>query len=338
MKPAGAWAACAAALVMEGALLGRMPGLESSPAQLSALLMAHAALCLLFSMALLSLLPESLRRPALDAGVFVFLSVFFIPVLGMAGLLAFIVPALRRQAPAAQPSGWAHTDTPGLPSRPAELQASGALSRACDLAGPLQHAADPAKRIAALISTLSLEGQQAIPLLRLALKDPDDEVRLLAYALLNRKEKAVEARMRQQQAALAQDAPEQVFLQHKALAHDYWELAHLGDPHGDALISLCGRAHEHVRAALKLRPRDGGLHFLSGQILLVQVQLDAASDAFEVARQCGIDARQIAAMLAEVAFRRQRYSDVRHHLSQAGSGARQRQLNKLSTYWSREHA
>lgn len=332
------WLLCAIALVMDAALVGRMAGLALSVVQLSALLAAHVAVCLLFSGALVSSLPESLRRPAGKAGLFVFLSVVFIPVLGMLGLAAFIAPALRRQRLAARPSGWAHAGTPGLPSKPAQLQGSGALSRCCDLAGRLQHAADPAQRIAALISTLCLADPQAVPLLRLALKDPDDEVRLLAYALLNRKEKAVEARMREQQAALAQDVPEQVFLQHKALAHDYWELAHLGDPRGDALIALCARAHEHVRAALKLRPRDGGMHFLSGRVLLVQAQLDAASEAFEVARQCGIDARQITAMLAEVAFRRQRYADVRRHLSQAGSGARQRQLNKLSTYWSREHA
>lgn len=335
-----AWLVCIIALVMDAALslVGFMPGLALSLTPLSALLVAHAAVCLLFSMALADLLPEPLRRQAFSVRLFVFLSIVFIPVLGMIGILACIVPALRQRGLTAQPSGWQHTDIPGLPSKPIELQGSSGLSRGSHLAGPLQHATDTHKRIAALIATLSLENPQAVPLLRLALKDPDDEVRLLAYALLNRKEKAVEARIRQQQAALAGDASRQVFLQHKALASDYWELAHLGDPHGDALILLCRRAHEHVQAALKLHPQDGGLHFLSGQILLVQMQLEAASDAFRQAQNCGIDARQIAAMMAEIAFRRQRYGDVKNHLAQAGSGGRQFAFNKLSAYWTGEHA
>ncbi|MDQ3059341.1 MAG: HEAT repeat domain-containing protein [Pseudomonadota bacterium] len=332
-----AWLLCVLALLMDAGLVSLTPGLHPSLAQLSAVVMLHGAVCLLFCMALPRLLPQLLRSPALDARVFVFVSIFFIPVMGMAGLLACIVPALNRPGPSAPHGAWRHTSTPGLPGKPAQPQAPGVLPRGCDLAEALQHAADSRQRIAALIATLSLSDQQAVPLLRLALKDPDDEVRLLAYALLNRKEKAVEARMRQQQGAPAGDASGQLFLQHKALAHDYWELAHLGDPHGDALVSLCRRAHEHVQAALKLRAHDGGLHFLSGRILLLQLQLDAASDAFEAAQACGTDARQVAGMLAEVAFRRQRYGDVRHHLNQAGSGARQLQLGKLSTYWAGEH-
>jgi hypothetical protein len=325
---------CAVALVLDALLLTfMMPGLALSPVQLWALLTAHAGICLLFSLALPGLLPQRLRQRAL--GLFGFLGIVFMPVLGMLGLLACIVPVWRGQdALAVHAGGWQHTRSPRLPAKPAQRSgASGGLAKGSDLAGPLQHATDPRKRIGALIATLSLEDQQAVPLLRLALKDPDDEVRLLAYALLNRKEKAVEARMREQHALTAGDAPERHFLRHKALAHDYWELAHLGDPHGDALISLCGRAHEHAQAALKLRPQDGGLQFLAGQIFLVQMQFDAASEAFGAAQRCGIDARQSAAMLAEIAFRRQRYADVPRHLAQAGSGGRQFALDKLSSYW-----
>lgn len=334
----GAWLLCAVTLVMDSVLFGGVvSGFAPSGTELSALLAVHVAVCLLFSVALVRLLPQPLHGSVLNIRLFVFLSIVFIPVLGMVGLVG-LVPVLRRHGLAVRPGGWQYSRIPSLPSKPARPQANGTLSSGSDLAGSLQHAVDPRKRIAALIATLSLEAQQAVPLLRLALKDPDDEVRLLAYALLNRKEKAVEARMRQQQAEPASETPAQAFLRHKALAHDYWELAHLGDPQGDALISLCGRAHEHAQAALQLCPQDGGLHFLNGQILLAQWQLDTASEAFETARQCGLDARQIAAMLAEVAFRRQRYSDVKHHLAQASGGARQFALNKLSSYWAGGHA
>lgn len=328
----GAGLVCAAALVFDAFLLGRLPGLARLPGPLAALALAHAGACLVFSLALVKLLPERLRTPALGAGLFAFLSSVFMPVLGMAGLLG-LLPAWRRQGQAVRASGWQHSDIPGLPDGPQRPQAGRGLFKGGGLAGALQHAADPARRMAALIATLSLPTRQAVPLLRLALKDPDDEVRLLAYALLNRKEKAIEARMRQQQSAPADDAPAQAFARHKALAHDYWELAHLGDPQGDALLSLCGRAQEHALAALGLRPDDGGLHVLCGRIWLVQRQFDAAGAAFVRARACGIDARQIAALLAEVAFRRQGYGDVRQHLAQLGNCAHPVALSRPARYW-----
>ncbi|MEO5659258.1 MAG: hypothetical protein ABIQ90_05595 [Polaromonas sp.] len=319
--------------MLDAALFSLMPSLHPSLAQLAGLLMAHAAACLLFSLALVRLLPAPLRSPAFQANLFVFMSVVFIPVLGMVGFLVCIVPALRLQGLTARSSGWQHSHIPGLPRQPAEPGGSSSFSRGRDLAGPLQHATDPVKRIKALIATLSLEAQDAVPLLRLALKDPDDEVRLLAYALLNRKEKVIEALMRKHQALPADNGSEQVFLQHKALANDYWELAHMGELHGEARISLCGRAHEHVQVALQLRPQDGCLQFLSGQILLIRMELDAASDAFDKAQKSGIDARQIALMHAEISFHRQHYAEVRHHLTQVGSGGYSLQLNMLSAYW-----
>ena len=209
------------------------------------------------------------------------------------------------------------------------------LASGCELAGPLQHAADPKQRTAALIATLSLNDQEATPLLRLALKDPEDDVRLLAYALLNRKEKSIEARIRYRNAQLGSCVPEQVFSQHKALAHDYWALAHLGAPQGSTLLLLCARAHEHVQAALQLRPRDGGLQFLLGRILLIEMKLDAATEAFEKARQSGVDRRQIEPFLAEISFLTRQYFAVNNHLAQAGSGVHRLRLDKVSTYWER---
>ncbi|MEO5660085.1 MAG: hypothetical protein ABIQ90_09830, partial [Polaromonas sp.] len=181
---------------------------------------------------------------------------------------------------------------------------------------------------------LSLKDQHAVPLLRLALKDPEDDVRLLAYTLLNRKEKTIEARISERRAQLGSGgSASHIFLQHKALAHDYWALAHLGASGGSTLLLLCAHAHEHAQAALQHCPQDGGLQFLLGRILLIEMQLDTASDAFENARQAGIDARQTEPFLAEVAFLRRQYSDVKNHLIRAGNGRSGLRLNKAFTYW-----
>jgi len=333
------WLLCAVvllfdALLIDALMLGFMP--DALPLLQSALAFAgaHAAACLLFSLAQLRLLPAPYRRTAFWSGLPVLGITFFIPVLGMLGWLACVVPALRHQRPAAVLDDWLHPPAPGLPARPAVQRVMGGMLRASELAGPLRYAAEPDSRIAALIATLSLEDQYSVPLLRLALKDPEDDVRLLAYALFNRKEKAIEARIRDVSQQLRSGGCGPGFLQHKALAHNYWAFSHLGDPQGSARLMLCTRAQEHVQAALRLRPRDGGLQWLLGRILLVQVQLDGAGEAFERARQSGIDARQLQPFLAEIAFLRRRYADVSGCLMQAKPVERV-QLNKVSIYWER---
>lgn len=325
---------CAMLLLLDAGLFSLLLDGKPSVGGLVVLSVAHASACLLFSLALLKLLPGPYRKPLAASCLFIFATIVFIPVLGMIGLLACIVPALRHQSLTPRSDKWTQSqEALGLPSHPAKPRGMAGISRACELAGPLQYAADPAHRIAALIATLSLKDQDAAPLLRLALKDPEDDVRLLAYGLLNRKEKSIEARIRDRNAQLGNCAPDQAFVQHKALAHDYWALAHLGASQGSTQLLLCARAHEHVQAALQLRPQDGGLQLLFGRILLTEMKLDSASDAFENARRSGIDLRQTKPFLAEIAFLTRQYSDVKNHLAQAGNGSSRLRLNKVSTYW-----
>lgn len=330
-----AWLFCAIVLVFDAGIFTLMADTPPSPGYLLVFvfLIAHATGCLLFSLALLKLLPEPYRKPAFVSGLFVFTTTLFVPVLGMIGFLACLVPALRRPCLTARFSEWKHPQVLSLPTLPVEPRGMGGVSRVGELADALQRNADPEKRCAALIATLSLKDQQAAPLLRLALKDPEDEVRLLAYTLLNRKEKTIEARISDRKAQLGNGARNQIFLQHKGLAHDYWALAHLGASGGSTLLLLCAHAHEHVQAALDYCPQDGGLQFLFGRILLIEMQLVAASDAFENARQAGIDARETEPFLAEIAFLQRHYSDVKTHLVRAGNSRSRLRLNKASTYW-----
>jgi len=328
-----AWLFCAMVLLLDAGLFSLMGDAQSYVGGVLVFSIAHAAACLLFSLALLKLLPARYRRPAFASCLFVFTTIVVIPVLGMIGFLLCIVPSLRHQCLTPRVDDWTHSGVRSLPLQPVKPRGLAGISRACELAGPLQYAADPMHRTAALIATLSLKDQEATPLLRLALKDPEDDVRLLAYGLMNRKEKTIEARIRDRNAQLGCCAPDQGFLQHKALAHDYWALAQLGVSRGSTWLLLCACAHEHVQAALQLRPQDGGLQFLSGRLLLIEMKLDAASDAFEHARRSGIDPRQTKPFLAEIAFLKRQYSDVNKHLVQAGSGRSRFRLNKVSTYW-----
>ena len=300
-------------------------------------LLAHGAACLMFGLSLPHVLPVRYRSLALTSFVFIFATAFFIPVLGMPGLILGLLPALYRQQHV-QVIVCSHP-IPALPERLATPRRGAAKPGVSHLAGFLHHAADPQKRREALIATLALDDRHAVPLLRMGLKDRDDEVRRLAHVLLNRKEKAIETRIRDGLAELSVAEPEMRYFFHKALAHDYWELASLGSPRGGSLMPLREHSRVHAHAGLKLCPQDAALQFLLGRILLHGMDLDAAGAAFEQAREAGIDARKTMPFLAEIAFLKQRFSDIGNCLGKGDMGgmggmtASRSPLNHVFSYW-----
>jgi hypothetical protein len=328
-----AWLVCLILLVLDAAAVTLVLDLHASASATLRFAVMHAVACLLFAPALLALLPARYRQRAPGAVAFAFVMAAVLPVLGMAGLLLCLVPALRWPNPAGRAVLWQHPRPPSLPDRPGAAGGPARGSWAAGLAGALQHSNDPKRRAEAVISTLSLDDHQAVPLLRRALKDPEDEVRLLAYALLNRKEKQIEVRTRKRLTKLDTALPEEAFLLHKALAHDYWEFAQLAAPLSSSQLSLCARAREHVLAALQLRPADGGLHFLLGLVLLAERSLDAASDAFDQAQAMGVDQRQVAPLRAAISFHAGRYTEVKHRLRAAGACRSQPGFGKIAAYW-----
>ncbi|MCJ7799320.1 MAG: hypothetical protein MUP33_06090 [Polaromonas sp.] len=218
---------CVMATGADALAVGLAIVVDPSATVLAALVVTHLAASQLFSRALVALLPPHYGQHAVKAMAFVFGAIVFLPILGMVGFLVSVAPALCRQRAAPLPALWLHPRAARLPTQAADPRDKSSFVWAGSLAGTLANAPDPNKRIAALIATLSMREQDAIPLWRWALKDPEDEVRLLAYALLNRKEKAIEARIRKTQAELCDADADDCFALHHELAHDFWSLSQL---------------------------------------------------------------------------------------------------------------
>ena len=173
------------------------------------------------------------------------------------------------------------------------------------IGGVLQGASDLGQRQQSVLATLRLRDQEAIPLLRQALQDSEDDVRLLAYALLDRKEEAITARIRLHQRQLVTAEPAQRFSHHSAIAYDCWELIHVGLVQGDVMNYLLQTARTHTEEALVLRPQTAGLQFLLGKLLVRTGELELASEAFRQAEQLGIDSKIVNYQLAEIDFSRE---------------------------------
>ena len=143
------------------------------------------------------------------------------------------------------------------------------------LEGILRHSPDPETRLRVVLACRSCPSGPAVHLLRLALRDPVDDVRLLAYAVLERKEREIQSRdpercWRNGRAASGQQRPAAARrATHAQLAELYWELVYQGLVEGELLAFSLEQVLWHaaeVRGPSSGNPR---MALLAGRALLM---------------------------------------------------------------------
>jgi hypothetical protein len=283
--------------------------------------------------ALLRWLPRLLRKKRGKAAVCLASICFFVPALGPIALAAgFVLPVLLpRKVKAETPL--ITTEIPDLPYRPL-IVSSQPIYGAVGLVGVIRHATDAAVRVRAVMATRQLTDQYAVPILQVALRDPVDDVRLLAYALLDSKERAIYARIRQHTARLAEAPRNANGGIHKRLAQEHWELVYLGLAQGEVRAHVLESGLKHARQALAALPRDAGLHLLWGRMLVGQEHIDEATAAFDQAEALGLPSQALVSYRAEIAFRRRQYQLVRDLLKQLPAESKRRMpMAAVVDYW-----
>lgn len=291
----------------------------------------HGLACLSLTAGLWPLLPKRYRQPMPWSPLFFFSVAFFIPVLGIVGIVLAIYPALyfpRKRAA----DIWKRTAIPELPYRANAPDMKSLLSLG-GLQDVLRHAANPNKRLSAVLETRRMSSREAIPILKLALKDSADDVRLLAYSMLDSKENEINLKIRTLLEELERTPAEQHPSLHASLAQHYWELVYLGLAQGSVLAHMLNSAQRHVDFAIQGQPTSQAW-LLAGRIALEQQRLDAAEQAFAETERLGMDAAQLASYRAEVAFCRRDFAAISGWLEQLNPDDRQRlPFSSLARYW-----
>lgn len=280
--------------------------------QVLAFILCHAVASLLLCLFIPVFIPRYYRRRFRFVLWYVFLTSFFMPLLGGIGLLAAVLVGLRNPRKK-QVSPWIENSIPDLPYRPLIISeqptyGEGGLKRV------LESVSDQDKRISVVMATRGLPDKTAIPILKIALKDSADDVRLLAYSMLNNKEKDLDFRIKEYLRLLKHADPERKSLLHQRTAQDYWELAYLGLVTPEALIYILEQVRLHARASLDDNSDNPGLHFLLGRTLMRQGRLEESESAFVQAQSLGLAQIDILPYLAEIAFKRGHFEGVKGHI------------------------
>lgn len=262
-------------------------------------LTGNSLLALLLTAPVAQLLPKAYRR---QSGYWL-LAVLMIAIPGMgiaiAALVALGIARLNSRTQAPEP------ETLGLPAFGSEMRgrqphmgagSAWAILRARD--------AGVTRGVRALLALDPRLSRQTAPLVRAALCHPEEDLRLLAYGLLDQREgdlaQTINETLALRRALGPDDDPSTL---EKRLAFLYWELLYQDLSRDHLRVHAIRRAQTHALAALERGPEDATLHILMGRIAMLEGRYPEARTHCE--RALGLNAApgQALPYLAETHFR-----------------------------------
>jgi len=241
-----------------------------------------------------------------------------LPIFG-AAIASVVAWAPRASAPVENVGAWrswplpGRWDDPGLKLAPPARQEAPEAVAGDLLLGDRAH---DGRRLHALLRAARLPLRFQVPLARRALADANDDVRLYAFSLIDRRRREHERAVQAARAVLDQATDlEAAARAHQRLAELAWEGVYHGLQEGAALREALSTALEHVDHSLTLGLDEPASYALRGRILLRRGDPDAADRAFQRALELGHPAVKVLPFLAEGAFQRRRYAAVHDHLA-----------------------
>lgn len=301
---------------------------------LLSVLLLHISACAVVGLVLPKILNYFNKKFTPITFLFFFSIAFFIPALGMLGLVFAVIPGLRTiktttVLPIHFNSIRAFSEVPENFTKHHESRTISLDNLLCSQ--------NPEKRLNAVYATLKLNDKSAIPLLRMALRDSVDDIRLLAYALIDRKEQRISERIECARQSLITPLTTNSQYLYRCIVKDYWELAHLGLVEGETLNYVLDKACEYAQLGLQHYPNDRGLHLQYAKLLLRLKKTSQAYDEFKSAETLGVDRKKLLLYYAEIGFLQRRYGEVKRYMKELNLVTATPQIHGATRFW-REQA
>lgn len=269
----------------------------------------HSICCAVLAISAWMLFPLRYRQPKIPVILLLFCFAFMAPVMGAIGVLLVAQLTLKRDQGGV---AWAIPLTLGLPvydvrSEQTTRASQGAIRSRLDSRVPGD------VRMKSLLTLQAVPQRVANPILEELLGDEADDVRMLAFGMLDAEEKKLTHHIQHERAALEQ--VQDIRQRHdclRRLAELHWELIYASLAQGELRQYMLDEASRYADEALSIGDdsADSGLHFLRARILMAQGAYDLAVEAITQAMATGLSEVSALPYLAEIAFRQQRFDYV----------------------------
>lgn len=301
------------AVVLETTSLATVVLQGNSAGVLLVFLLQHAAASALLALFVWRLLPEKFRLPRVPIIALLFNFSFFIPVLGLIGMLtAAVISGFNRRVFLHQPFA-----SVVLPEFVLSLREPDSKFSQGGIKSRLSHSAiSTPLRLQSLLALQGMPARISSPLLQDMLGDASDDIRLVAYGLLDNREKTINTQIHRELVNMkTAEGKELRLVGLRHLAELYWELVYAGLAQGDLRTHALNQALTYTEDAILLAPDDTGLWFLKGRILHQMKQFD---DAYQILLQAlahGLPESRVLPYIVEITFIYRDFKRVRDLLS-----------------------
>lgn len=259
-----------------------------------------------------------------------------LPIVGPA-ILAFVTWPTWSRARRAHPAGLLEV---ALPDGSLQWEDDGPAPPATrPIRQQLRDAESAEERMRAVMALRHMDARRAVPLLRLAFGHASEDVRLLAFGILEQREKRLRTRIELSESQLSAtvgagpEARGKRTRLHRRLAQDHWELVYCGFVSGDLEPVVLQKAREHATQVLGTE-LDATTALLMARIHLRQRQPEPAWDWLDCAHLAGAPSVSAAPLFAEAAFQMRRFKDIPRILKGVGRRELQRPgLQPVAEFW-----
>lgn len=313
-----------------------LPGAHANTLLLWYLLLHGAASLLLASYATL-LLPAALTRPRRPVLLLMAGCSYAVPILGFIGVLAAIIVLRTYSHRVIEPE----FESLELPDFDPHQHPAGGF-RQSGLRAFLGNSDAPiASRMGALVALQYVSGRLSSPLLRDVLTDPSEDIRLLAYGMLDNQEKrinkAIDEELKKLAIGRSTEGPEergpQTLAAARRLSDLYWELIYQRLVQGDLRTHALAESARYCQMVLRHDPDDAALTLRQGRLLHDLGHPEGAATAYYKALALGLPSTRILPYLAELRFDQGDYADTRRLMSDLTSWASLPRLQPVIEYW-----
>lgn len=180
-------------------------------------------------------------------------------------------------------------------------------------------ASSPNRSVRALLSLDPRLSRQTAPLIREALRHPYEDLRLLAYGLLDQREGDILELINQQIKSNAGIDDTEIAQTNKRIALLYWELLYQDLSRDHLRQYATSESRRYAQLAIKTLDHDALLHVLLGRLCLLEGDCLQACMHLEQALQLHTTPAQVLPYLAEARFRLRDMANL-HTLTEQFSG------------------
>lgn len=291
----------------------------------------HLIASLLFSTLLTAFFPKDLESRRSVVFIFFFIFSFTVPLLGAISMLAAMVYFRcyhNREARAE----FSSVDLPPFMTEGSSLAAGmgegGAWTRLRTLELPRT------QRLQALLAVGSSAGQNASSFLRQATSDSDDEIRLLAFNLGERKEQRISKAITSALEAMKNISdPKGRASYCRSLAFSYWEMVYNANARDELTLFYVQQSLHYAEMALNEGCEDPSVSLLLGRVYMMKDELELAEQHIAKALQLGIATSRALPYQAELAFMKRDFAGVRACLAGDKSLLYKPGIGSVVQYW-----